>query len=80
LLDVLFNVKEIAFDNGVKVRMIKYIEDNVLTAYIEQVKSQSVLFGGRINCGVSIVYSPLNGTGLVSVTRVLSETSLPILW
>lgn len=37
------------------------------------VKLQSVLFGDEINRDVSIVYSPLNGTGFVPVTRVLNE-------
>ena len=45
-----------------------------MTAYIEEVKNQSVLFGDEIDRNVAIVYSPLNGTGLVPVTRVLSET------
>lgn len=38
-------------------------------------KSQSVLGSdGHIDRSVSIVYTPLNGTGLEPVTRVLKET------
>ena len=40
---------------------------------MEQVKSQSVLFGEGVNKNVAIVYSPLNGTGLKPVTRTLKE-------
>ena len=46
----------------------------MLTSFIEEVKNQSVLYGDEINRDVAIVYSPLNGTGLVPVTRVLEES------
>lgn len=52
---------------------IEYIKPEVLTAFIEEVKGQSVLFGEEVDKNVAIVYSPLNGTGLVPVTRVLKE-------
>ena len=52
---------------------IRYIPDEVYTAFVEQVKSQSVLFGENVNKNVAIVYSPLNGTGLKPVTRTLQE-------
>ena len=52
---------------------IQYIPDEVYTAFVEQVKSQSVLFGEEVNKDVAIVYSPLNGTGLKPVTRTLKE-------
>lgn len=38
---------------------IRYIPDEVYTAFVEQVKSQSVLFGEKVNKDVAIVYSPL---------------------
>ena len=53
--------------------IIQYIPDEVYTAFVEQVKSQSVLFGEEVNKDVAIVYSPLNGTGLKPVTRTLNE-------
>ena len=43
---------------------------------IEEVKGQSVLFGDEINRDVAIVYSPLNGTGLVPVTKVLNDIGI----
>ena len=45
--------------------LLEDISDEVMTAFIEEVKSQSVLFGDEIDRNVAIVYSPLNGTGLV---------------
>lgn len=73
-LDIFADVKSMDFDEAVAAGKIKYIEPSVLTSFIEAVKSQSVLYGDEVNRDVAIVYSPLNGTGLVPVTRVLQET------
>lgn len=54
--------------------LLHYIDDSVLTSFLDAVKSQSVLFGDEVNRDVAIVYSPLNGTGLKPVTRVLEES------
>lgn len=54
---------------------VDYIPDDVLTAFIENVKKQSVLGKDEyIDRNVAIVYSPLNGTGREPVTHVLNET------
>lgn len=60
-------------EDGVKKGIIHYIRDEVYTAFINEVKHQSVLFGEKVNKDVAIVYSPLNGTGLKPVTRTLKE-------
>lgn len=73
-LDIFTDVKSMDFGEAVAEEKVKYIEDSVLTSFIEAVKSQSVLFGDEVNRDVAIVYSPLNGTGLVPVTRILEET------
>lgn len=52
---------------------ITYIPDEVLTSFIEEVKKQSVV-KEDIDRNVAIVYSPLNGTGLIPVTRTLKES------
>ncbi len=72
-LDVFEDVKTSDFEEGVANGGIQYIPDEVYSAFVEQVKSQSVLFGEKVNKDVSIVYSPLNGTGLKPVTRTLKE-------
>ena len=72
-LDIFTDVRKMDFDEAVKTGKIRYIEDEVLTVYLEKVKSQSVLFGEEIDTNVAIVYSPLNGTGYIPVTRILSE-------
>lgn len=73
-LDIFTDVKNVEFENAVAEGKIKYIEDEVLTHFIDRVKQESVLFGDEIDRNVAIVYSPLNGTGLVPVTRALEES------
>lgn len=53
---------------------VEYIKPEVLDRFIDAVKKQSVLFGDDVDRNVAIVYSPLNGTGLKPVIRVLSES------
>ena len=72
-LDIFKDIKRKDFDSCIKNGSIEYIQDNVYTAFIEEVKKQSVLFGEKVNKDVAIVYSPLNGTGLKPVTRTLKE-------
>lgn len=73
-LDLFRDIKKISFDEGLKSGLIEYIKPEVLDAFIEDVKSQSVLFGDDISRDVAIVYSPLNGTGFKPVIRTLQET------
>ena len=77
--DLSDGVKSATFNNTNEKKVdlsdkIEYIDPSVLTAFIEEVKCQSVLFGDEINRDVAIVYSPLNGTGLKPVTRALQES------
>ena len=74
LLDIFADVKTMDFDEAVEAGKIQFIPDDVLDEYLKAVKSQSVLFGDDVDKNVSIVYSPLNGTGLEPVTRVLEES------
>lgn len=63
------------FDEGLAAGKIRYIPDSVYTAFVEQVKRQSMLrHGEQIDKNVAIVYSPLNGTGLRPVLRTLTES------
>lgn len=72
-LDVFSDVKRGDFDKMIASQQIQYISEDVLTAFIDQVKGQSVLFGEEVNKDVAIVYSPLNGAGYIPVTRTLKE-------
>ncbi|MDY3714368.1 MAG: phospho-sugar mutase [Blautia sp.] len=72
-LDLFTDVKKTDFEDSLQCGKIQYISDEVLTAFIAEVKGQSVLFGEEVNKDVAIVYSPLNGTGYLPVTRTLQE-------
>ena len=73
-VDVFDGVKAVDFDAGLTDGSIRYIDAAVLDGFITEIKGQSVLFGDEANRDVTIVYTPLNGTGLKPVTRVLSES------
>ena len=72
-LDLFADVKRKDFETAFDAGIVQFIDPSVLTAFIEEVKGQSVLFGDAIDRDVAIVYSPLNGTGLKPVTRALEE-------
>lgn len=72
-LDIFADVRTGEFAQALADGRITYIPGEVLTAYLKEVENQSVLFGEAVDRDVAIVYSPLNGTGLVPVTRVLKQ-------
>ena len=72
-VDPFNDVKTGSFDELMSKGMISYIDDEIYTRFINRVKEESVLFGEEINKDVKIVYSPLHGTGLKPVTRILKE-------
>lgn len=73
-IDIFTDVKKMPWESAKIQGLLEPIEDRVLTSFIEEIKKQSVLYGDEINRDVAIVYSPLNGTGLVPVTRALVES------
>ena len=72
-LDIFADVKTGDFEAGMAEGRIQYIPEEVYTAFVNEVKAQSVLFGEEVDKNVAIVYTPLNGSGLRPVTRVLKE-------
>ncbi len=73
-LDIFRDVRFIDFEDGLKYGDIEYISDDVYTNFIERVKQESVLKNEKLDKDVKIIYSPLNGTGLKPVTRILQES------
>ena len=73
-VDIFDDVISTDFDAALASGSISYIDDAVYTAFTEEVKKQSVLYGDEIDRDVAIVYTPLNGTGLKPVTRALRES------
>lgn len=73
-LDIFDDVRTGSFEKGVASGKICYISESVYTAFVEAVKKQSCVGDTEINRDVAIVYSPLNGTGLKPVLRILKES------
>lgn len=62
------------YDEMLQNGMISVIQDDLYTSFIERVKKESLLADEKVNKSVKIIYSPLNGTGLKPVTRILKES------
>ncbi len=71
-LDIFNDIKYCDFEESLKKEQISYIGEDVYTAFVNEVKNQSVA-GEEIDKDVSIVYTPLNGSGLKPVLRTLQE-------
>ncbi len=73
-VDIFDGVMQTDFDAGLAEEKIRCIDASILDAFIDAVKAQSVLYGDAVDKNMSIVYTPLNGTGLIPVTRALNES------
>ena len=74
--DAFEDVKREDFETALENGRISYIGEDTVTSFIEAVKGQSMLTKSEENVdkNISIVYSPLNGTGLKPVLRTLKES------
>ncbi|MBQ4105434.1 MAG: phospho-sugar mutase [Clostridia bacterium] len=75
-LDMFSGAKLCDFDEAVKSGLIEYVDDSVYTEYLAEVKKQQVNPGICKDSDLSVVYTPLNGTGNKLVRRVLSEIGI----
>jgi len=71
--DVLTGAKRIPFEEGLSSGMIQYVGEDCKEALYDAIKARSVRPGLCKTAGLKLVYSPLNGSGLVPVTRVLHD-------
>ena len=74
--DVLTGAKYISFAEGVAKGLIQFVGDDCKEALYEAIETRQVRPGLCKTAGLKLVYSPLNGTGLVPVTRVLSDMGI----
>lgn len=72
-LDIFQDVRIMDFGTAWNDGQIMHIPEAVYTAFVENVKAQSVLYGDKTTHDVAIVYSPLNGAGRKPVLRTLEE-------
>ena len=74
--DILTGAKTMPFAEGLEKGLIEYVGDDCKEALYTAIKSRSVRPGLCKTAGLKLVYSPLNGSGLVPVTRVLGDIGI----
>ena len=74
--DVLTGARLISFEEGLSSGLIQYVGEDCKEALYDAIKARSVRPGLCKTAGLKLVYSPLNGSGLVPVTRVLHDIGI----
>ena len=77
--DPFSDVKSMPFDEAVEKGLVKWIDDKCLEDYYDAVVDKSVnnLSDEQIaSAPLKLVYTPLNGTGLIPVTSVLKKVGI----
>lgn len=75
-LDVLTGAKIISFAQGVEDGLIRFVGDDCKKAFYDAIEACQVRPGLAKTSGLKLVYSPLNGSGLVPVTQVLKDIGI----
>lgn len=71
--DVLNGAKVMSFAEGVEEGLIRFVGNDCKKAFYTEIAKRQVRPGLCKTAGLKLVYSPLNGTGLVPVTTVLQD-------
>ncbi len=74
--DILTGAKLVSFEDGLAQGLIEYVGEDCKEALYDAIKARSVRPGLCKTAGLKLVYSPLNGSGLVPVTRVLHDIGI----
>ena len=74
--DVLTGSKTMSFAQGVEDGLIRFVDDSCKKAFYDAIESRQVRPGLAKTSGLKLVYSPLNGSGLVPVTQVLKDIGI----
>lgn len=74
--DILTGAKMMTFEEGQTAGLIEYVGDDCKEALYAAIEARSVRPGICRTAGLKLVYSPLNGSGLVPVTRVLKDIGI----
>ena len=70
-IDIFNDVKRMTFDEAVDKKIINYIEENDIQAFLNAVSAQSLNKSLANKENLNIVYTPLNGAGLKCVMETL---------
>ena len=74
--DILTGAKLISFEEGIAQGLIEYVGDDCKEGLYDAIKACQVRPGLCKTAGLKLVYSPLNGSGLVPVMRVLNDIGI----
>ena len=74
--DVLIGAKYMPFAQGVEEGLIRFVGDDCKRALYDAIEDRQVRPGLCKTAGLKLVYSPLNGSGLVPVTQVLKDIGI----
>ena len=74
--DILTGAKMMSFEDGLAAGLIEYVGEDCKEALYDAIKARSVRPELCKTAGLKLVYSPLNGSGLVPVTRILSDIGI----
>ena len=74
--DVLEGAKLMSFEDGLAAGLIEYVGEDCKEALYDAIKARSVRPGLCKTAGLKLVYSPLNGSGLVPVMRILNDIGI----
>ena len=74
--DILTGAEFVSFAQGVEDGLIRFVGDDCKKAFYEAIEARQVRPGLAKTSGLKLVYSPLNGSGLVPVTHVLNDIGI----
>lgn len=74
--DIFTGVKRMSFAKAIQSGLVEFVEDDCLEAFYQAVLSQQVRQDVIRKSGLRLVYSPLNGTGLVPVCEILKRVGI----
>ena len=74
--DILTGAKLISFEEGIAQGLIEYVGEDCKEALYDAIKACQVRPGLCKTAGLKLVYSPLNGSGLVPVMRILQDIGI----
>ena len=74
--DIFNDVKKMDFDEAQEKGFVTWVEDAVIEAYLDAIQKVSVPDCVAEDGSFKVVYSPLNGTGLETVTAILSRVGI----
>ena len=74
--DILNGAKTMSFEEGMAQGLIEYVGDDCKEGLYDAIKARQVRPGLCKTAGLKLVYSPLNGSGLVPVTRILNDIGI----